>query len=142
MFSCLSCTSHFLVFSSCVLVFELHNLVLFLVSKLDLNLFLAFVLMDICVFNELTFEWLCLICDYFATTIIFAPLCYVGGLGLELLVHLIFFASLVISSTPLFDSPKCLISFCKTNYHYEKSRLLKPHYPAVKTQKKSYIITL
>jgi hypothetical protein len=95
--------------------------------------------MDICVLNELTFEQLCTICDYFVKTIIFTPSCCVGGLGLDLLMHFNFFASLVMSSTPLFDSPRCLISFCKTNYHYEKSHSSKPHYHATKTQKTTHV---
>jgi hypothetical protein len=40
--------------------------------------------MDRRVLNELAFERLCPICDYFAITIIFAPSCCVGGVGLNL----------------------------------------------------------
>jgi hypothetical protein len=139
LFSHLSCTSCFLVFSYRVLIFESYNIVLFLIWKLDLDLFLSLCSCGFCVLNKLALEWLCLICDYFATTIIFAPLCCVCGLGLDLLMHLNFFVSLVISSTLLFDSPRCLISCCKSNHHYEKLHPSKPHYLATKTQKTIHI---
>jgi len=44
------CFAH-LVFLFLVLIFELHNLVLFFVSKLNLNLSLTFVLIILHVFN-------------------------------------------------------------------------------------------
>jgi hypothetical protein len=60
-------------------------------------------------FTWLAFEWLCCVCDCFISSIIFALSCCVGGL-----ICLISSTSLVISSTPLLDSPRGFVYFYET----------------------------
>jgi hypothetical protein len=65
-------------------------------------------------FTWLAFEWLCCVCGFFISFIIFALSCCVGGL--------ICCTSLVISSTPLLDSPRGFVYFYEANCVVIESR--------------------